>query len=401
MADHLARGVRSPNEDIYDDIDGSFQELTDRIKYLEKQVVKVSDEKTREDSLKHRNKDENSILIKSLVDRIHTLEEQLKDMEVKSDERVRVEQKKLHDLVSKNSLENDKVDYLTMRLQNFESENERLKTDVVRLKNENDKLRMDKMEVMDRLAAMEEDFNRVSAEYNEMMSKFDREQIMTGNVCSHLCTFKYCMGKCVVQCVCCIVLVNISTIFLLHFLIFASHLSVAVKKLSGLKCLGLIKYHVVSLYCFIPQQPASGKLLDELQKELEDLRQYKIDTEHRHGHMARTPSLTDSNGFILHAEMQKLKETLWEEWREASQANKHLAEENEELNAQLLAQTVQEGRHIMQEGSSLAEELDHMTKEELMKSLREQQDVNRRLSQYVDKILLTILEKNPSVLEKK
>ncbi|KAH3873429.1 hypothetical protein DPMN_036664 [Dreissena polymorpha] len=106
--------------------------------------------------------------------------------------------------------------------------------------------------------------------------------------------------------------------------------------------------------------------------------------------MARTPSLTDSNGFILHAEMQKLKE-----------ANKHLAEENEELNAQLLAQTVQEGRHIMQEGSSLAEELDHMTKEELMKSLREQQDVNRRLSQYVDKILLTILEKNPSVLEKK
>ncbi|XP_052267224.1 rab11 family-interacting protein 4A-like isoform X2 [Dreissena polymorpha] len=323
-ASHLARGVRSPNEDIYDDIDGSFQELTDRIKYLEKQVVKVSDEKTREDSLKHRYKDENSILIK----RIHTLEEQLKDMEVKSDERVRVEQKKLHDLVSKNSLENDKVEYLTMRLQNFESENERLKTDVVRLKNENDKLRMDKMEVMDRLAAMEEDFNRVSAEYNEMMSKFDREQIITGN-------------------------------------------------------------------------PASGKLLDELQKELEDLRRYKIDTEHRHGHMARTPSLTDSNGFILHAEMQKLKETLWEEWREASQANKHLAEENEELNAQLLAQTVQEGRHIMQEGSSLAEELDHMTKEELMKSLREQQDVNRRLSQYVDKILLTILEKNPSILEKK
>jgi len=31
--------------------------------------------------------------------RIHTLEEQLKDMEVKSDERVRVEQRKLHDIV--------------------------------------------------------------------------------------------------------------------------------------------------------------------------------------------------------------------------------------------------------------------------------------------------------------
>lgn len=39
------------------------------------------------------------------------------------------------------------------------------------------------MEVSDRLAAMEEDYNKVSAEYNEVMSKFDREQEMTGNVC--------------------------------------------------------------------------------------------------------------------------------------------------------------------------------------------------------------------------
>jgi len=38
------------------------------------------------------------------------------------------------------------------------------------------------MEVSDRLAAMEEDYNRVSAEYNDIMSKFDREQQMTGNV---------------------------------------------------------------------------------------------------------------------------------------------------------------------------------------------------------------------------
>lgn len=47
------------------------------------------------------------------------------------------------------------------------------------------------------------------------------------------------------------------------------------------------------------------------------------------------------------------------------QANKHLAEENEELNAQILAQAVREGKHMLQEGSSLAEELDHMTKEEV------------------------------------
>lgn len=38
------------------------------------------------------------------------------------------------------------------------------------------------MEVADRLAVMEEDYNRVSAEYDEMMSKFDREQQITGSV---------------------------------------------------------------------------------------------------------------------------------------------------------------------------------------------------------------------------
>ena len=46
------------------------------------------------------------------------------------------------------------------------------------------------------------------------------------------------------------------------------------------------------------------------------------------------------------------------------QTNKHLAEENEELNAQLLAQAVREGKHMLQE-VTLAEELDLMTKEEV------------------------------------
>ena len=48
------------------------------------------------------------------------------------------------------------------------------------------------------------------------------------------------------------------------------------------------------------------------------------------------------------------------------QANKTLQDENEELNAQLLARAVQEGHHMLQEGSSLADELEHLTKEEVI-----------------------------------
>ena len=51
------------------------------------------------------------------------------------------------------------------------------------------------------------------------------------------------------------------------------------------------------------------QLLDELQKELEELRKYKIDSEKNKSLRARNPSLTDSsNGYTLQAEMAKLRD---------------------------------------------------------------------------------------------
>ena len=45
-------------------------------------------------------------------------------------------------LQSKHGLEEEKMDYLSMRLHTFESENERLKTESLRLKTENEKLKL-------------------------------------------------------------------------------------------------------------------------------------------------------------------------------------------------------------------------------------------------------------------
>ena len=53
------------------------------------------------------------------------------------------------------------------------------------------------------------------------------------------------------------------------------------------------------------------------------------------------------------------------------QANKTLLEENEDLNAQLLARAIHEGQHMLAEGSSLADELDHLTKEEVTLTFKE------------------------------
>jgi len=58
----------------------------------------------------------------------------------------RVNQSKLV-FQSKQGVEQEKMDYLTMRLQTFEGENERLKADSIRLKNDNDRLRMVKLQI--------------------------------------------------------------------------------------------------------------------------------------------------------------------------------------------------------------------------------------------------------------
>lgn len=83
--------------------------------------------------------------------------------------------------------------------------------------------------------------------------------------------------------------------------------------------------------------------------------------------------------------------------------NSKLKETNEELQAQLLNFQLEEGRSLVQEGNksySLADELGDIDVQRVMKALKEQQDDNARLREYMDKVLLKILEKNPEILDR-
>ncbi|XP_063828285.1 rab11 family-interacting protein 4 isoform X2 [Ostrinia nubilalis] len=104
--------------------------------------------------------------------------------------------------------------------------------------------------------------------------------------------------------------------------------------------------------------------------------------------------------------------------------NKSLSEAQEELQAQILTLGVEEGRSLLDGVSgplvgtnSLAHELSQMSDDELhgsdtqtdldiemeklQKALKEQQDVNVQLRNYIDGILLTIVENYPQLLEVK
>ncbi|XP_061378325.1 rab11 family-interacting protein 4B-like [Danaus plexippus] len=102
--------------------------------------------------------------------------------------------------------------------------------------------------------------------------------------------------------------------------------------------------------------------------------------------------------------------------------NKSLTETQEELQAQILTRGVEEGRSLLDGVSgplvatnSLAHELSQMSDHELVgskhtdsveleklqKALKEQQDVNVQLRNYIDGILLSIVENYPQLLEVK
>lgn len=270
-------------------------------------MTNLSEEKSNTDGAHYKLKDENSVL----MERIHMLEEQVKDVEVKSDERVSDEQKKYKEILSRQEREkSEQMEYFTQRLQNLEKENELLKMENPRLRSEVDRLKIEKLELEDKITELQVEYSSVMNENSDLKLKFDRERETT------------------------------------------------------------------------------GQLLDELGKELGELRQYKIEAEVR----PRRDSQIQIQGRYqtLQTEIHRLKEE-----------NRGLLELNEDLNAQLLSRCISEGRNLT-EGSqeqSLASELEHLTKTELMGKVQEQERELLRLKQYIDKILLAILEKNPSILE--
>ncbi|CAH1273922.1 RAB11FIP4 [Branchiostoma lanceolatum] len=134
---------------------------------------------------------------------------------------------------------------------------------------------------------------------------------------------------------------------------------------------------------------ANHMLIEEMNKELEDLRTYKVDNERLT--KSRSPSFLDmpSRYNELEREIRKLKEE-----------NRGLRDANEDLNVQLLNHSFQEGKTLLNgPSSSLASELDTASKDEVVEALREQQEMNARMREYIDRILMNVLEHNPAILE--
>ncbi|XP_062401166.1 rab11 family-interacting protein 4B isoform X2 [Sardina pilchardus] len=143
------------------------------------------------------------------------------------------------------------------------------------------------------------------------------------------------------------------------------------------------------------EKDAMQELIEELRRELENLQLYKLEAERLGRVRSSSVSFSDFSPRTREAELEL-------EVKRLKQENQKLREQNEELNGQILSLSLHEAKNLFAQqtkAQSLAAEIDSASRDELMEALKEQEEINIRLRQYMDKIILNILDHNPSILE--
>ncbi|XP_047613779.1 rab11 family-interacting protein 4 isoform X2 [Phacochoerus africanus] len=146
---------------------------------------------------------------------------------------------------------------------------------------------------------------------------------------------------------------------------------------------------------FQKEREATQELIEDLRKELEHLQMYKLDCERPGRGRGLSSGLGEFSARAREVELEH-------EVKRLKQENHKLRDQNDDLNGQILSLSLYEAKNLFAtqtKAQSLAAEIDTASRDELMEALREQEEINFRLRQYMDKIILAILDHNPSILE--
>ncbi|TRY59590.1 hypothetical protein DNTS_003879 [Danionella cerebrum] len=302
-------------EDLFrDSIDSCDVDITEKVSYLEKKITELENDSLANGDLKSKLKHENT----QLVHRVHELEEQIKDQEMRAEQTLEEELKRHREAYSK--MERDKgteIELLSNRVQQLEEENAEMKVNVCRLKSQTEKLDQEKQRMTDKL---EDTSLRLKDEmdlYRKMMDKLWQNR-----------------------------------------------------------------------HEFQKEREAMQELIEDLRRELEHLQLFKLETE-KPGRGRNAAGLSEYNAKTREIELEH-------------EENHKLRDQNDDLNGQILSLSLYEAKNLFAchtKAQSLAAEIDNASRDELVDALKEQEEINFRLRQYMDKIILAILDHNPSILE--
>ncbi|CAL9700393.1 unnamed protein product [Knipowitschia caucasica] len=335
-------------EDLFrDSIDSCDIDIIEKVGFLEKKVAELENEILINGDLKSRLKHENT----QLVHRVNELEEQLKDQETKAEQNLQQQLRRHREAYTK--MEKDKntqIELQSNRVRQLEEENSEMDLNMCRLKSQTEKLDEEKQRMTDKL---EDTSLRLKDEmdlYKKMMDKLrqNRQQ-------------------------------------------------------------------------FQKEKDSMQDLIEDLRRELEHLQLFKMETE-RPGRGRSSSTLSEfscrTRDVELEHEAKRLKQPFVSQdlvtpesqhlvlsgaWLLTSRMeNQKLKEQNEDLNGQILSLSLHEAKNLFAtqtKAQSLAAEIENASRDQLMEALKEQEEINLRLRQYMDKIILSILDHNPSILE--
>ncbi|XP_072273688.1 rab11 family-interacting protein 3 isoform X2 [Pyxicephalus adspersus] len=137
------------------------------------------------------------------------------------------------------------------------------------------------------------------------------------------------------------------------------------------------------------------EVIEELRRELEQMQLMRLEMEQRMG-LGNSAALQEYNSRTREAELEQ-------EVRRLKQEQRILKEQNEELNGQIINLSIQGAKNLFSTtfSDSLAAEISSVSRDELMEAIQKQEEINLRLQDYIDRIIVAIMETNPAILEVK
>merc|ERR1712029_53187 len=147
----------------------------------------------------------------------------------------------------------------------------------------------------------------------------------------------------------------------------------------------------------------NSRLVEELSKEVDDLRS-QLSVRRNNSEDVIITSNPESGTLhpelVLHPDTSRVRE-LESELKSLRDESRKLKEEKEDLQAQVINGGVNAGRMVLQNAASIsiADELGSLSDNQVRNALKEQQEVNASLRDYIDRILNNIILQHPELLE--
>ncbi|XP_027840763.1 rab11 family-interacting protein 4 isoform X4 [Aphis gossypii] len=174
-------------DDVYSDtsIEEDVLDLNNKVQVLQKQMNSLTDNQHLTDERYARTKEENA----ALQARVHMLEEQLRDTELRCEERLASEERRHRELVTRVDREKQlHIDNCAIRLQSIESANENLRLEAEKCKSALETMRTEKISLEQRVSdlnvgaqSFKDEIRLLEAELRKLKQRErDNEEIIEG-----------------------------------------------------------------------------------------------------------------------------------------------------------------------------------------------------------------------------